>query len=112
MSNPKFFVVTMTHPDGDGWGEHVMPHVEYLRGLVANGKLRASGRATGLPLRAGLLIFAVEDRTELDALIAADPFAVEGLIENLTVIEWDPLFGVFANESSLRGNATPRERTA
>ena len=78
-----------------------MPHVEYLRGLVARGKLRASGPATGLPLRAGLLIFTVEDRAELDALIAADPFAIEGLIEELTVIAWDPLFGAFASESSM-----------
>ena len=101
MSTSKFFVVTMTHPDGAGWGEHVLAHVDYLRGLVANGKLRASGRAIGLPLRAGLLIFTVTDRAELDALIAADPFAIAGLIEDLTVIEWDPLFGAFAGESSL-----------
>ena len=97
----KFFVVTMTHPIGDGWGLHVMPHVEYLQGLVAQGKLRASGPATGLPLRAGLLIFKVEDRAELDALIAADPFAIEGLIDELTIVEWDPMFGPFAAESSL-----------
>ena len=101
MTGLKFFVVTMTHPDGEGWGEHVAAHVDYLRGLVASGKLRASGRAIGLPLRAGLLIFTVAGRAELDALIAADPFAVEGLISELTVIEWDPLFGAFADESSL-----------
>ena len=97
----KFFVVTMTHPDGDGWGRHVMAHVEYLQGLVAQGKLRASGPATGLPLRAGLLIFTVADRAELDALIAADPFAIEGLIAQLIVVEWDPMFGAFAAESLL-----------
>lgn len=95
-----FFVVTMTHPDGDGWARHVMPHVDYLKALVARGKLRASGPAKGLGLRAGLLIFTVADRAELDALIADDPFAREGLIEALTVIEWDPLFGAFAGESS------------
>ena len=112
MSKPRFFVFTMTHPDGDGWDRHVMPHVEYLRGLVEQGKLRASGPAKGLPLRAGLLLFTVADRAELDALIAADPFAVEGLIEELTVIEWDPLFGAFAAESSLGQVVTPpRERT-
>ena len=97
----KFFVVAMTHPDGDGWGRHVMAHVEYLQGLVAQGKLRASGPATGLPLRAGLLIFTVADRAELDALIAADPFAIEGLIAQLIVVEWDPMFGAFAAESLL-----------
>ena len=98
-----FFVVTMTHPDGEGWDRHVAPHVEYLQTLVADGKLRASGRAIGLELRAGLLIFTVADRAELDRLIAADPFALEGLIEELTVTEWDPLFGAFAGESSAAG---------
>ena len=95
-----FFVVTMTHPDGDGWGRHVMAHVDYLKTLVVEGKLRASGPAIGLAQRAGLLVFTVADRAELDRLIAADPFAIEGLITELTVVEWNPLFGVFAAESS------------
>ena len=92
----KFFVVTMSHPDGPEWGQHVMPHVEYLKGLIVAGKLCASGPVIGGDLRAGLLLFTVEDRTELDALIAADPFAIEGLIEELTVTEWNPMFGAFA----------------
>lgn len=95
-----FYVVTMSHPDGPGWGEHVMPHVEYLNGLIAAGKLRASGPVVGGALRAGLLIFNVTDRDELDAMIAADPFAIEGLIEELTVTEWNPLFGAFAGEAA------------
>jgi len=96
----KFFVVTMTHPDGPGWGEHVMPHVDYLNGLIAAGKLRASGPVVGGSQRAGLLIFAVQDRSELDALIADDPFAIEGLIDELTVTEWNPLFGAFAADAA------------
>ena len=95
----KFFVVTMTHPDGPGWGEHVMPHVEYLNGLIEAGKLRASGPVVGGELRAGLLLFTVESRAELDVLIAADPFAIHGLIEALTVPEWNPLVGAFAGEA-------------
>lgn len=94
-----FYVVTMSHPDGPGWGEHVMPHVEYLNGLIAAGKLRASGPVTGRAKRAGLLVFSVADRAELDALIAADPFAIQGLIDELTVTEWNPLFGAFASEA-------------
>ncbi len=97
---PAFFIVTMSHPDGDGWAAHVAAHVAYLRELVASGKLRASGPAKGLALRTGVLIFAVEDRAELDALIAADPFAREGLIEELTVTEWNPLFGAFASAAA------------
>lgn len=96
----KFFVVTMTHPDGPEWGQHVMPHVEYLNGLIEVGKLRASGPVVGSTLRAGLLLFTVENRAKLDALIAADPFAIEGLIAELTVTEWNPLFGAFAREAA------------
>ena len=94
-----FFVVMMTHPDGPGWRQHVMPHVEYLNGLIAAGKLRASGPVKGQAQRAGLLVFSVADRAELDALIAADPFAFQGLIDELTVTEWNPLFGAFASEA-------------
>ena len=71
----KFFVVTMSHPDGPEWGQHVMPHVEYLSGLIEAGKLRASGPVVGGELRAGLLLFTVEDRAELDALLLGEPFS-------------------------------------
>ena len=96
----SFFVVTMSHPDGEGWNRHVKAHVDYLKGLIEQGKLRASGRATGLPLRSGILIFTVPDRAELDRLIDEDPFSKHGLISKLTVVEWDPTFGAFASESS------------
>ena len=72
-----FFLVTMTHPDGDAWGRHVVAHVEYLRGLIDTGKIRASGPVTGLDRRAGFIIMTVADRDEADTLIAADPFATE-----------------------------------
>lgn len=104
-----FFIVTMTHPDGDGWGLHVAAHVRYLQALVRAGELRASGPLKGAPKRAGFLIFRAASRARVDALISNDPFASEGLIETSTVTEWDPLFGTFAEESSgkLPGLGTP-----
>jgi uncharacterized protein YciI len=96
----RFFIVTMSHPDGDGWNRHLAAHVAYLEMLVDAGSLRASGRLVGTPLRSGFLIFTVPDRPTAEALVAGDPFAVEGLIETLSIVEWDPLFGVFAAESS------------
>ena len=98
----RFFIVTMSHPDGDGWNRHLAAHVAYLKELVAAGTLRASGPLIGTPLRSGSLIFTVPDRATAEALVAADPFAIEGLIETLSITEWDPLFGVFAPESSGR----------
>ncbi len=95
-----FFVVTMTHPDGDEWGRHVVAHVEYLLDLVEAGKLVASGPVKDLSQRGGLLIFSVASRREVDELIAHDPFSPAGLIATLTVVEWDPLFGAFHDRSS------------
>ena len=96
----RFFTVTMSHPAGDGWNRHLADHVRYLRELVAAGVLRASGPLKGTSLRSGFLIFKAEDRAAVEALVASDPFAVEGLIVQLTIVEWDPLFGAFADESS------------
>ncbi len=95
-----FFVVTMSHPDGEGWGKYLHAHIEYLRFLIEQGRLRASGRLKGKPLRSGFLIFTATTQAEVEALIEQDPFAKEGLIAELTIHEWDPLFGVFAAESS------------
>ena len=95
-----FFLVTMTHPDGEGWGRHVMPHVQYLQELIEVGKIRASGPVTGLGKRAGFIIMTVDDREEVEHLIAADPFAIEGLIDEITILEWDPMFGSLADDAS------------
>ena len=95
-----FFLVTMTHPDGDGWGQHVMAHVGFLQGLIEAGKIRASGPVTGLGKRAGFIVMTVDNREEAERLIAQDPFAIERLIDELTILEWNPMFGAFAEEVS------------
>jgi hypothetical protein len=89
----------MTHPDGDGWGQHVSAHVAYLLGLIKQGKIQASGPVTGLGKRAGFIIMSVDSAEEAHRLVAHDPFAVQGLIDDLTVLEWDPMFGAFAGHS-------------
>ena len=99
-----FFLVTMTHPDGEGWSQHVVPHVNYLRALIELGKIRASGPLTGLGKRAGFIIMTVADIDEVQQLVAEDPFTTEGLIDELTILEWDPMFGAFAGDPS----RTPR----
>lgn len=96
----EFFLVTMRHPDGDGWNRELAPHIRYLRDLVGQGVLQASGPLKDSPKRAGFLIFRAEDEATVRRWIGEDPFATAGLIEELTVAEWDPLFGQFAAESS------------
>jgi len=41
-----FFIVTMSHPDGDGWNRHLSAHVAYLKDLIA---AESSGHRPGLP---------------------------------------------------------------
>ncbi len=90
------YVVTYTHPDEAGWTAHVGPHVDWITEQVDRGVLRASGPFAGTPVRSAMLIIDAPDRPCLNAIIASDPFAIEGLIEDLTVTEWEPIFGAFA----------------
>lgn len=94
------YLVRMEHPDGDGWNQHVIAHVHYLKELIVQGRLLASGPLKGTPLRAGFLIMVAQDRHEVETMVAADPFANEGLIHAFTIEEWDPLFGMLADKSS------------
>jgi len=95
-----FFLVTMTHPDGDGWGQHVIAHVTFLQSLIEAGKIKASGPVAGLGKRAGFIIMTADSREEVEQMIAQDPFAIEGLIDELTILTWDPMFGAFAQDAS------------
>lgn len=94
------YIVTMVHPDGPEWNQHVGPHVEYLLELIDQGKLVASGPLKGTSLRSGFLIFKASCRSEVEELVSKDPFAIEGLICELSIEEWDPLFGAFSEYSS------------
>lgn len=99
------YLVRMEHPDGDGWGEHVVAHVQYLKRLIQEGSLLASGPLKGAPLRSGFLIMKGDTLQQIEAMIAHDPFASEGLICGLRIEEWDPLFGCLSEHAS--GKAPP-----
>lgn len=106
------FIVTMTHPNGPGWDRHLNAHITYLKTLLEDGYLIASGPLKHTELRSGFLIFRANTRARVETLIKEDPFSKEGLIERLEVIEWDPLFGAFADWSSgtVPGDATPAKK--
>lgn len=93
------FVVTYTHPDPAGWAKHMQPHLDWIIAQVEAGRLRASGPIVGVD-RTSILIFNVPDRDSLQELLDTDPFVIEGQVGDLTVIEWDPIFGVFHDDSS------------
>lgn len=105
------YAVTYEHPDEAGWQQHLRPHILWLQERLKDGSLLASGPFSDSTVKSGvksgvksaLLILSAADRAALDALIASDPFAAEGLIENMAVREWDPIFGAFNDRSSMPG---------
>ena len=90
----------MTHPNEDGWKTHLKVHIEYLLKLTKDGTLKASGPLVGKSTRNGFLILKTADLQEVEQIVAKDPFSTEGLIDELTITEWDPVFGLFASEAS------------
>lgn len=102
------YAVTYEHPDEAGWTQQLAPHITWLQDRLKDSSLLASGPFSGSPQRAALLIMSCPDRAALDELIASDPFAIEGLIENMTVREWDPIFGAFNERSSRPGQLQGR----
>ncbi|MDJ0396576.1 YciI family protein [Rhodococcus sp. G-MC3] len=100
-----FFVVTYVHPDEEGWNKHLIPHVEWLQEQLQRGVLRASGPFVGTPEKSALLVLVAPSRADVDRVIAEDPFVVHGLVTEMTVTEWDPLFGTYQEESSRANRA-------
>lgn len=72
-------------------------HREFLRSLLEEGSLRASGPFVGARPSA-LLIFTADDEQAVRDLLAKDPFQEAGLIEGAEVTEWNPVIGAFAAE--------------
>lgn len=99
------YTVTYTHPDEVGWKEHVRAHTDYLLELLRAGSLVASGPNPDADVRSAMLILRAANRRALDEIIAADPFDRQDLIADMTVREWDPIFGVFNEESSAPDHA-------
>lgn len=80
-----------------------MPHVKWLRDQVAAGILRASGPIADPTVKRAMLIIAADDETAVRAIVDTDPFAIHGLIADMEIAEWDPIFGAFNSDSSMAG---------
>lgn len=102
------FAITYTHPDAAGWQTHLMAHIGWLQDRLADGSLLASGPFRDVEGHRAMLIMAAVDEAAMRASIATDPFAVEGLIADLTITRWDPIFGAFNPHSSMPGEMQTR----
>ena len=105
------FLVTYVHPDPRGWQTHLGPHLEWIAKQVDAGTLRASGPTLTDPTltgstRTAALLFESPDRSTLDSTIATDPYAEHGQISDMTITQWDPIFGLLNAHSTQRSRST------
>ena len=78
--------------------EHRPAHRAWQAGLAEDGQLLTSG-----PYGDGagaLLIFKVQDETQLNHLLKQDPFATAGTIAGIRTTEWTPVIGLLAPHAS------------
>jgi uncharacterized protein len=94
------FIVRFEHPDEEGWQRWVRRHLDWIAAQVEAGTVVASGPSVDTPVRAGLLVMRAEDEAALRAVIATDPFAEHGIIADMQVTRWDPLFGALRHLST------------
>ncbi len=94
------FIVKLEHPDEEGWRRWLKPHVDWLYEQVDAGVIVASGPSRGTTVRQGLLVMRADDEKALRSILATDPFWRNGIVEDLTIVEWDPIFGQLRQLSS------------
>ena len=82
------FAVKLTFTDDEERRLQVRPtHREYLKSLVAAGKLEQSGPFTDDS--GALLIYDAADVAEVQQLLANDPYAPNGIVAQVTINEWN-----------------------
>lgn len=77
--------------------EHRPAHREWLKKLVSQGSVLASGPFAD---NAGaLLLFVAGSEEELNELLKQDPFAVAGTISAVKTTQWNPVVGVLSEHA-------------
>lgn len=88
------FAVTYHYvSDDDAINAHRPVHREYLRSLLDGGGLLAAGPTTGRQTPSAQLIFEAESAEEVNALLDADPFVLEGVVTSREIYEWNVALG-------------------
>ncbi len=83
------YAVQLSFSDDPARLEHRPAHRERLAGLAADGKLLAAGPWTDES--GALLVFLVDNRTDLDAILADDPYYTGPGVTVAGVHEWFPV---------------------
>ena len=82
------FAVTLTFTDDTERRLEIRPaHREYLRTLLAQGKLHESGPF--VDDSGALLVYDAADVAEVQELLSADPYTPAGVIAGASIKEWN-----------------------
>jgi uncharacterized protein YciI len=73
-------------PDKAKIDEFRPPHREYLRELIANGKLVIAGPITDNS--GGLIVYNVDEESEIEGIIKNDPFYKCGVFQTWEIWPW------------------------
>ena len=91
----SIFAVSYTYTDDVATRDEVRPgHRDFLRGLNADGVVRASGPVDGGI--GALVIVEAESAEAALRILDADPFALRGVIAERSVRQWDVVIGGLA----------------
>lgn len=90
------FVVTYTYTSDMGRAGRLRPQrYEFFARLEQQGHLLASGQLTGGNLADGLLVLQAPDASAAASMLDADPFVIEGLVDQRVIAPWNPTTGVW-----------------
>ena len=84
-----WFIVEQRYVDQQRRTEARPQHLEYLRGLAAEGRVVAAG-----PWVAGtgsLIVYDAPDEGGARTMLAADPYTTGGVTELVSLQEWNPV---------------------
>lgn len=75
--------------------KYLTAHINYLEQLIKDEKLVASGPLINTPIKSAMLILKVKNIEEARNIVAKDPYTIQGLVGESTLLEWDPFFGQY-----------------
>lgn len=91
----SIFAVSYTYTDDVATRDEVRPsHRDFLRGLNADGVVRASGPVDGGI--GALVVLEAESAEAALTILDADPFALRGVIAERSAHQWDVVIGGLA----------------
>ena len=91
----SIYAVSYTYSDDVATRDEVRPsHRDFLRGLNAEGVVRASGPVDGGV--GALVVLEAESAEDALRILDADPFQVRGVIAERGVRQWDVVIGGLA----------------